>query len=163
MQKKINVSCVPAEIGSYLGRDCCLSVFLKKPTDIWISFNRICRMDATQTELTIVKRYCLEDSYMKILLLDYILGNSDRHIGNMTFCNGKMYPAYDNGRLFEMAGNGFCLTAHNGFVERNIKNYDIKFMQDVFALKHYRHPLMTADEYAYVQDKISRLEYLYNG
>lgn len=160
---QIGVPCVPAEIGCYMGRVCCLSVFLRKPEDDWRSFMRIYSTDNTQTELAIVQNYGIEQQYMHALLLDYVLCNSDRHMGNLAIMNNKLYPMFDNGRILGIAGNNVCAQNHNKFVEQNIKSYDGAFMKRVFALRNYINPLMCSTERDLVIKRINRLEMLYNG
>ena len=160
---QIGVPCVPVETGRYMNKSCCLSIFLRKPSDNWRSFMHIYTADNTQTELVIVKNYNIQREYMQALLLDYILGNSDRHMGNLAIMNNMLYPMFDNGRILGISGNNVCAQNHNAFVEQNIKRYNALFMKRVFALRDYVNKLMLDTERDFVNKRINRLEVLYNA
>lgn len=117
--KKLKIPCADVDIGTYNGRQGCLSHLVTKPNEILcegINFLQIQYNDYNELTLQCSdgKRYSFEmiwnslvnnyvrKSFLDVPIFDFIIGNSDRHHNNWavlidTDFNFRLSPLYDNG------------------------------------------------------------------
>jgi len=90
------------------GRACIISEYAVAPDDV----NRIVSLrravgEADRTKFNAIfnidwicshiSREAMQD-YIRMILLDILMRQTDRHVKNIAFINNKMYPLFDNGR-----------------------------------------------------------------
>jgi hypothetical protein len=116
ISKIINVKVCNAVLTKYGGKPCVASIFEYGLTDCFKSFKNITNVQDDYTLTveqnisskigSIVKSLSKqsEREFMKALILDYLLGQQDRHLSNLAIKNNEFYPLFDNG---ECLGLGY--------------------------------------------------------
>lgn len=124
----LGVSCCKAKITKYYNKQCVISVFnYDKDKDLFKSFK--------STGLSIqdiYNRFSSNDKIMfnKMMLLDFILSQQDRHMSNIAICNNNLYPLFDNG---ECLGLGSISYFSQNF-RKYVLNLDKKYIRDIFHI-----------------------------
>lgn len=121
----LDVPTAHVEIGIYQGRMGCMSYAINKPDEIIVEGTAFITRrhqdydDALLQEINSGRYYCLDHlleisrsqvilaNWIRMMLFDFVIGNTDRHQGNWTFLGkynddnsaliGNLCPLYDNG------------------------------------------------------------------
>lgn len=124
----LGVPVVRAIMGEYNKEKCVLSVFeYDKTSDNFITLYRYMRNNKLSVDDVIEQLKDGKETYIKYMIMDYIMVQEDRHFRNIAICNNRLYPLYDNGRCL---GNGVIGTISKGnrnLVERNIKEWSKEY------------------------------------
>ena len=92
----------------------------------------------------------------KMMILDYILSQQDRHYSNIALLNDKMYPLFDNGECLGIGSIGFFSENYRKYVRRLNRNY-IKKIIDISNLHQIKN-ILNPDEAKIVQSNIKELQ-----
>lgn len=118
--KSLGVSCCKANMTSYYNKQCVVSIFsYNRERDLFKSFK--------STGLSIrdiYTRFSDSDKNMfnKMMLLDFIMSQQDRHMSNIALCNNRLYPLFDNG---ECLGIGSI-----SYFSQNFRRYILSLDKD---------------------------------
>ncbi len=93
--KSLNIKCCRAYYSKYDNRDCCISIFeYNMNNDIFSSFKKLNKpIEEIYKSLSKIDK----QEFDKMMLLDYLLSQQDRHYSNIALINDRMYPLFDNG------------------------------------------------------------------
>lgn len=100
----LGVPCCDVYMEKYFGKDCVVSVYhYDKNKDIFMSFK-----STGKQPVEIYNSLNPEEQniFTKMVVLDYIMSQQDRHMSNIALCNGKMYPLFDNGECLGLGSIG---------------------------------------------------------
>jgi hypothetical protein len=117
----MNVPCCRVMLSEYYHKRCCISIYEYNPQkDLYISFKNLQKpIDSIVSNFDWKSRRSLD----KILLLDYLTSQQDRHLSNLATCNGRMYPAFDNGECFGLGAIGLSSQSFRQYILRQDKHY----------------------------------------
>lgn len=116
----LKIPCCTTYLSEYFGRKCCISMYeYDTDNDIFISFR-----NTGKSISEIYRSFNKEDrdTFDKIMILDYIVEQQDRHLSNIALVNGHMYPSYDNGECLGIVAQGYYSAQFRNYVEANLKN-----------------------------------------
>ena len=121
LAKILGVPCCNIIKSVYNNKDCCISyLHYNINKDCFISFkNTGLSLESIILSLSNKSRIDLD----KILLLDYLVNQQDRHMSNIALCNNEIYPTFDNGECFNIGSIGLYSQNFRVYVERLNKNY----------------------------------------
>lgn len=133
----LGVRCCKAFLSKYDDKLCCLSFFeYNQSKDMFSSFKKLNKSDSEIYE-SLSKQEKIE--YDKMLLLDYLLLQQDRHKSNIALLNNKMYPLFDNGECLGLGAIGYFSENYRVYVKRLPKSYikqliDFKKINQVYKM-----------------------------
>lgn len=116
----LKIPCCTIYLSEYFGRKCCISMYeYDTNNDIFISFR-----NTGKSISEIYRSFSQEDrnKFDKMMILDYIVEQQDRHLSNLALVNGHMYSSYDNGECLGIGAQGYYSAQFRKYVEANLKN-----------------------------------------
>lgn len=117
------IICCPAKMVRYANRDWVFSQYLYNPqTQIFQSFRQL-----GEPVGEIYNSLCRDDKLMfdKMMILDYCMEQSDRHVSNLALVDNRLYALYDNGACLGLEPIGHESFGLRRYVEQLPKNYII--------------------------------------
>lgn len=121
LAKLFGVDCCTVRLSTYFGKKCCISELSYDPTkDVFKSFKSTGR-----NPMEIYKSFSKEEriKFDKLMILDYMVEQQDRHMSNIAVCNGRLYPTFDNGECLGIGGIGYFSRNFRNYVEKLDKGY----------------------------------------
>lgn len=119
--KLLGVKCCRTVKVVYNGKPAILSFYDYRPDkDIFMSFKQ-CGKSISEIYDSLSKQDKME--FDKMMLLDYITLQQDRHMSNLAIKNGGIYPLFDNGDCMGVGGVGYFSAELRRYVERLDKQY----------------------------------------
>ena len=150
----LGVKCCRVVYSRYDNKDCCISFFeYDKNKDVFSSFKKL-NKPIEQIYKSLSKDEKIE--FDKMMILEYILSQQDRHYSNIALLNDKMYPLFDNGECLGVGSIGFFSENYRKYVRRLDRNY-IKQIID-FSKLHQIKNILNPDEVKLVQSNIKELQ-----
>lgn len=117
----LNVPCCNVIKSTYNNKVCCISfLHYNVNKDYFVSFK------GKKIQLSTIINSLSKKSridFDKILLLDYLVNQQDRHMSNIALCNNELYPAFDNGECFNIGSIGQFSQNYRTYIERLDRNY----------------------------------------
>jgi hypothetical protein len=123
----LNVPCCEVKLSKYYNKVCCISIYKYNiKNDYFTSFRGL-----NKSASDIIKGFDTKSKidFDKIMILDFLVNQQDRHMSNIATCNGKMYPAFDNGECFNIGSIGAFSNNFRRYVLRLDKTYIKDIMQ----------------------------------
>ncbi|MCI8731908.1 MAG: HipA domain-containing protein [Lachnospiraceae bacterium] len=125
--RRLGIPVCECSLSTYSGRKCSLS-FLSYNVDKDM-FGSLKSLGLTVSELY----KDLSDENRRLLdgqlLLDYLMCQQDRHLGNIAVCNDKIYPMYDNGECLGIGSIGYFSNMYRKYIEGCNKDYLMRLLQ----------------------------------
>lgn len=117
----LKVPCCKVYKSVYYNKPCCISNF---EYDIGVDYFQSFKSTNKRLEeiLNRLDKKSKQD-LDKILLLDYLVNQQDRHLSNIALCNDRIYPAFDNGECFNLGSIGYFSENFRRYIERLDKRY----------------------------------------
>lgn len=117
----LNVPCCNVYKEKYFGKNCIVSVFeYKRGVDQFQSFKSLNRpMEQIYNGLSQADKY----KFDKMMILDFIMLQQDRHMSNIAVCNGHIYPLFDNGECLGVGTVGDFSNSFRRYVMHIDRNY----------------------------------------
>lgn len=118
--KALEIPCCQVYLSKYFGRKCCISMYeYDINNDVFVSFRNT---NKSISEIYRNFNQVDKDIFDKIMILDYIVEQQDRHLSNIALVNGHIYPSYDNGECLGIGAQGYYSAQFRKYVEANLKN-----------------------------------------
>jgi hypothetical protein len=99
----------------YDSKTCSVSIFGYGDNDNWVTIRTLMENGKSFGDILDNLDENEREQFNRQMVLDYIMGQQDRHMSNLAICNGKVYGLYDNG---ECLGLGTI-----GQMSENLKRY----------------------------------------
>lgn len=112
----LGIPVCPAKTIIYGGKECSLSLYQYDMTkDVFVPFKQLGK---STSEIYANLEYEDKVTLDKMLLLDYLMSQEDRHAYNLALCNGKMYPLFDNGSCLGIGAISMQSEAYRAYIDR---------------------------------------------
>lgn len=124
------VPCCKVIQTTYSGKPCVASLFAYHPeTDCFRSFKTCGGLEKAYNLLT------KEDQHIfnKMMILDYLMSQQDRHMSNLAIVNDKIYPLFDNGECLGLSAVSIFSDRFRKYVLR----LDKKYIQQLIKLDKF--------------------------
>lgn len=135
--KILNIKCCRVYYSKYDNRECCISIFeYSTDNDIWSSFKKLNKpIEKIYNTLSRSDK----QEFDKMLILDYLLSQQDRHYSNIALINDKIYPLFDNGECLGIGSIGQFSQNYRKYVQRLPKEYikqliDFRKLDEIYKL-----------------------------
>lgn len=124
---KVGVRCCRVRLSEYNGKPCIISLYEYNPVkDVYCSFRQVGRsVSEIYSGLSMVEK----DMFNRMMVVDYVLLQQDRHLSNIALLNGGMYPLFDNG---ECLGLGAISVMSESF-RRYVRQLDKGYLRGLFS------------------------------
>lgn len=107
-------------LSNYSGMRCIVSIFEYTDKDVFVPFKSLgSNIGELYSNLDEENRRLLDSE----LLLDYLMSQQDRHLGNLALVNERVYPLYDNGECLGVGVIGHFSNNFRMYIERKDKGY----------------------------------------
>lgn len=150
----LGVSCCKVHLSKYFGKMCCISEFRYNINkDVFNSFKVL-----GGNPMKIYQNLSSKDKmkFDKLMVLDYIVEQQDRHMSNIALCNDKLYPSFDNGECLRVGSVGYFSSNFRTYVERLDSEY-IKGLFRSIDINRIKGVLSNNEEYDLVVNNMKRL------
>ena len=117
----LNVRCCDIHKTIYFGKACVVSIFeYKLGVDQFRSFKSLnMSVEQIYTKLDSIE----QREFDKMMILDFIMLQQDRHMSNIAICNNKIYPLFDNGECLGLGAVGMFSSSFRNYVMHLDKRY----------------------------------------
>lgn len=114
--KTLGVSVCRCILSVYSGRMCSLSFLEYSPE--YDSFTSLKSLGMSVSDTYNILSNSDKMELDRQLVLDYLMSQQDRHMGNIALCNGAVYPMYDNGECLGLGSVGYFSGMYRKYIER---------------------------------------------
>ena len=136
----LTIPCCKVIKTRYSGKDCVVSLFEYNPEiDCFQSFKTL-KGDIGNILKNVSKKSQI--MFDRMLILDFLMSQQDRHMSNLALLNGEIYPLFDNAESLGLGGIGYFSENFRQVVKRMDIRYVEKIMQiDSLKLNEIRNIL----------------------